>query len=239
MTTTLNPADLSGVTLSNGNLTATYASTTYGQSRSTTSKSTGKWHVEFTINAVTVNGFPKLGVASASHTFTNWCGQDLNSCGLNDSHFSYLNSSPVNLLTTAYNFHNSDVIAVEVDLTGNLIYFQNFTQGSGWSASRDISTMTNSPFFVDVNLMSASEQVTVNFGATAFSVALQSGFAAWDTGGGATPKLCRQGNMDGIGSGGPFFSNPLARSVLGWRPSIVTARRKLIVPRHAELRLAA
>lgn len=45
-------------------------------------------------------------------------------------------------------------------------------------------------------------------------------------------------NLDGLSSSGGFFRNPLARSQLGWRPSIVTARRKLILPRHIERRAA-
>lgn len=58
------------------------------------------------------------------------------------------------------------------------------------------------------------------------------------TAGGGSP-LRRNSSLDGLGASGPFFSNPLARSVLGWRPSIVAVKRKLIVPSRPELRLAA
>lgn len=61
---------------------------------------------------------------------------------------------------------------------------------------------------------------------------------AQGTAGGGSP-LRLNSSLDGLGASGPFFSNPLARSVLGWRPSIVTARRKLIVPSRQIERLAA
>lgn len=40
------------------------------------------------------------------------------------------------------------------------------------------------------------------------------------SGGGATASLFRQNNLTGIGSGGPFFQNPLTRSILGWRKTL-------------------
>lgn len=41
-------------------------------------------------------------------------------------------------------------------------------------------------------------------------------------GGGATQSLFRPSLLNGIGSGGPFFNNPIGRSMLGWRPKLVT-----------------
>jgi hypothetical protein len=43
-------------------------------------------------------------------------------------------------------------------------------------------------------------------------------------GGGGSSSLFRQPLLNGLGSGGPFFSNPLGRSMLGWRkPRLVLA----------------
>lgn len=39
-------------------------------------------------------------------------------------------------------------------------------------------------------------------------------------------KLFRQSDLNGLGSGGPFFNNPLGRSMLGWVPTL----KGLLVP---------
>lgn len=100
-----------------------------------------------------------------------------------------------------------------------------------------------------------NDQVQLNFNAGAqraagaANVALQYSLASdiWAAAGvdilaasaGGGTKLRRNASLDGLGASGPFFSNPLARSVLGWRPSIVAVKRKLIIPPRNELRLAA
>lgn len=59
-------------------------------------------------------------------------------------------------------------------------------------------------------------------------------------GAGGGSKLRRNSSLSGLGASGPFFHDPLSgKSQLGWRPSLVAVKRKLIVPpRHIE-RLAA
>src|SRR4029077_9186374 len=144
-----NAGDLSGITLSGGNLTATYASTTNAQVRSVAGHSTGKYHFEFTIGSMGGAGVDLLGIASASHVFSNYCGQDLNSCAANDTGADYLNAAPIDNerdgIGNPMTWTAGDVVAMEVDLDGSTIKWQNFTQHPGaWTnAPRDISTMTN------------------------------------------------------------------------------------------------
>lgn len=57
--------------------------------------------------------------------------------------------------------------------------------------------------------------------------------------GGGSP-LRRNSSLSGLGASGPFFHDPLSgKSQIGWRPSLVAVKRKLIVPPRHELRLAA
>lgn len=46
------------------------------------------------------------------------------------------------------------------------------------------------------------------------------------TGGGSTSSLFRQSLLNGLGSPGPLFNNPLGRSMIGWVPSL----KGLLVP---------
>lgn len=46
-------------------------------------------------------------------------------------------------------------------------------------------------------------------------------------GGGSTQSLFRPSLLNGIGSGGPFFNNPIGRSMLGWVPTL----KGLLIPK--------
>lgn len=86
---------------------------------------------------------------------------------------------------------------------------------------------------------SASVALTEAFtGAGRGSISAGVDVLAAPAGGGA--KLRFNSNVDGLGASGGFFRDPLGgKSQLGWRPSLVAVKRKLIVqPRH-DLRLAA
>lgn len=185
-----NSLDKSGITLTNGDLTATYASTTNAQVRSHNSHSTGKYHFELVVNALTSVGFPVVGIASASHVFTNYCGQDLNSVGFSDGHLCYLNGGATAIAGTSGDLLPTisigDHIAVEPDLDNKFLYVQNFTTHPGeWNRTgglgtpMDISTMTNAPFFICVNLKTAGDQVTIITDPAAFLVTPTAGHGAW------------------------------------------------------------
>jgi hypothetical protein len=53
--------------------------------------------------------------------------------------------------------------------------------------------------------------------------------------GGGAQGIKRNSSLSGLGASGPFFHDPLAgKRSLGWRPSLVAVKRKLILPRHIE-----
>ena len=72
---TLNSSDMAaGIVLSNGDLTASYGSSSYKGVRSTTSKSWGLFYVEFTVDAGYNNEGPIVGISTQGTTLTNYPG---------------------------------------------------------------------------------------------------------------------------------------------------------------------
>lgn len=138
---------------------------------------------------------------------------------------------------------NSNSAAVTItSASGNMVTGVFITIASGI-----INSTNNNNVFIDNS--GTSSDAAGNYASGAASVALSAAISAsgvWNAAGcdilaagAATSPLRRNASLDGLGASGPFFSNPLARSVLGWRPSIVAVRRKLIVPLRHEERLAA
>jgi hypothetical protein len=170
--TTWNPADKNAnVTLSGGNLTATQtAASTDGAVRGTTSKSTGKWHFEVYV-AAGATGRPSMGIANSS--------QSLSASNGADSAVIFQNGTPViagvsQPLVTAMT--TPGYMAIEVDLDNSDIYFQ-FNGGSR-DGPYDISGISG-PFFPFVCVFNTGNSGVANFGQSAFSVAVTSGYSAW------------------------------------------------------------
>lgn len=178
--TTWNPSDkAAGITLSNGNLTALNSSGG-GQNgvRSVTGHSTGKYHVEFTINAIGA-GVVQVGFASASWSLATYLGLNTDSAALGSGHFYYFNGT-TNTGSVAFNFHVSDVIAAEIDFGAKIVRFQNFTQSSGWTSDIDISTLTNTPWFIAFQADNGDGgRATLNSGGSAYSVTPTAEFGNW------------------------------------------------------------
>lgn len=195
-TTTLNPADkAANATLSNGNLTITTNTTPYSAARSTTSKTTGKSYFEVTINAVGGTTAFGWGVADASATLTSIPGFDADGTGYSifDSSFRWNNSSSPKSLGT---LTNSSVVGVALDMTNKNAWIigpslvwdgtvgdnpdtnTGGLNGSGFYNGQ-LNTMLGGSVFAMVSVYNNS-QGTVNFGATAFTYTVPSGFSAWD-----------------------------------------------------------
>ena len=168
--TTLNPSDkAAAVTLSNGNLTAT--SSSLGNVRSTTSKSSGSWHFEVTINS-TASSYPGMGVANATATLSNYIGVDNNSIGYYPPTAAgdvYQN----NAIIASIGQYTSGTVAIEINATTRQIWFQH-TSGS---RQGPYTINATGDLFAFVSLFGG--QATVNFGASAFAITPTSGFAAW------------------------------------------------------------
>lgn len=188
-TTTWNPSDKNtGVTLSNGNLTATNNNNVQPQGvRAVDEQSTGKFYWEYVFNT-TNNVCDAVGICSAScplNTQMNFSsgqgyavvvpytgGQIYNS-----------GSSPAALGTIS----NGSLIGVAVDCTARQIWFRLGASGN-WNNSGTANPATGTggivlsnfsgPVYPLGQVASTNSQITANFGATSFTGAVPSGFTA-------------------------------------------------------------
>ena len=174
-----NPADAaSGFTFSNSNLTWTNTSSQQVV-RSTTSRTTGKYYFEATV--VSAGGTNRVGVATATESLTAAFGADANGAAYYDmGAVSYNNSVYCNGST----YTAGDIIGVAVDLTNDLLYF---SKNGAWQCSFNPSAGTGGMPIMNAALFAASatylgggsRSMTANFGKTAFSYTIPTGFSAW------------------------------------------------------------
>lgn len=189
--TTWNPSDKStNVTLSNGNLTATgsEASGIYFWSRSTTSKNSGKHYLESTVGSfgggAPSGGFAAaLGTALVGSNLNDYLGQAANTSAYYDDGSVYVNNAVVATLAA---YVNGDVIGLALDLdAGKGWYSKNgvFASGNpaaGTGAHFTFTAGTTLYAGFTLHIESPADQITTNFGATAFNASPPSGFIAWD-----------------------------------------------------------
>ena len=179
---------IANATTSLGDLKATVTGAS-GRARSSASLPSGKSYCEVTVNATGGTGF---GVGIANTSETNYVGGTANSIGtLQDGNIytnnSYVTSSkvsegsPVALAT-------SDVVQIAVDLPNNKIWIA--VNGGTWNTyltgdpaagtgSMDLSTVTGTKYLYFEGDISGPA-VTVNFGLSAFTYTIPTGFSAWD-----------------------------------------------------------
>jgi len=172
---TWNPADkAAGITLSNGNLTATSTSGINQNVRSTAS-SPGK----FVFSATKVAGSKTaIGVANAAKSLTEGAWATTNSVGYySDGGVGYGNGSPA----TYAPYSNGDVIMVAGDaVAGKVWFYKNGVcqGGDPVAGTGGISIASGSPLYALFNAEPAGASMTANFGATPFSSAVPAGFSA-------------------------------------------------------------
>jgi hypothetical protein len=177
--TTWNPADrATGITLSGGNLIATVTGAGISDRlvRSTTSKTAGKWHFEITVNANGLPGRPDIGIANAAESLAAGAlGDSADSIGyygVANGSVIY-NSVSVGSLPT---FGPGDTVAIELDADGDLVYFQKL--GQARSAGFSVAGISGA-YFAALGLFQTGDECSVNFGQTAFLVAVTGGYSAW------------------------------------------------------------
>jgi hypothetical protein len=199
---TWNPADNSSATLSNGNLTAAFqTSSAWNSIRSTNpgTKTSGKWHVEATATSIINNGW-MFGVADSSAAIANYCGSDTHGMSVQmanttNFYYVYLNGSQVTN-KSGVTIGVGDVLAIEVDITNKLLWFQNATRGTGWSdaafgftgnPASGTSGISFSSVVTTGGVMlmgsgqyysSTANTLTLNVGPS-FVATVSSGFSAW------------------------------------------------------------
>lgn len=213
--TTWNPADTSAnMTLSNGNLTATSTNFSVG-TRAAAGLNSGKSYFEVTManGASTADGIG-IGLASASLAATlpvGTAGVAPNSIFVNG----------VSVLAFP-GITNGSIIGIAVDLTAQLIWFRIAPSGN-WNNSGtanpatgtggvSISSISSGALYPIYQVGAATgHSATANFGASAFSGAVPSGFiSGWGTGisvaagtGAGGDQITSQGSLQLVpGSGG-------------------------------------
>ena len=187
MTTTWNPSDQTGGTLSNSNLT--YAQGAGGgttvQVRSTTANVSGKYYIEVTVGAVGGVSYwgPSLadaGVALASSQLITW--------GANGDVYYKLGIGGQTSKGTIATYTTGDVLCLAFDLAGN---FYGRKNGGNWNNSGTCNPTTGAGALTftptsSMRLMQginvnggATANFTLNAGATSFAYAIPSGFSSW------------------------------------------------------------
>jgi hypothetical protein len=180
---TWNPADFgSALTLSGGNLTATYSSGSNCGGRATTSHSTtGKYYFEqlwTTVNAGTNS--PMGGIVAATWPFLNATFNAANAWGIQSSPaFSYGNGS---FAASGVTFANGDIMGCAVDFAAGNIWF---AKNNVWINSGNPSAGTNPAWtgvtgtlFPAVRITTVGV-VTARFALASFTYTPPTGFGIW------------------------------------------------------------
>ena len=179
-----NPSDQVNTTLSNGNLTATSQGTSGGV-RATCSVSTGqKIYWEITLATIT-SANTITGCARSTANLANMAGLGTNNAAVMFGNGTInINAGFAGSIGTR---SSGDVIGIAVDFTGGLIWFRVAPAGN-WNGSGtanpatgaggfSISGITGGPLYPNFsNTNLAGEVATANFGASAFTGAVPSGF---------------------------------------------------------------
>ncbi|MBA7630057.1 hypothetical protein ES703_37565 [subsurface metagenome] len=174
---TWNPDDKSAnITLSNGNLTAQAIAVGWKSVRSTLGKSSGKWYWEVTIDVlITAN---MVGIMTADGNLNSYAGSDAYG-------YSYSGQGGWkwhNGVNTAYgdSYAATDVISVALDLDNGKIWW---AKNGTWQAGGDPGAGTgeaysglSGTFHAGCSPYTNGNKMTANFGASAFSYSVPSGF---------------------------------------------------------------
>lgn len=183
--TTFNPSDKSStVTLSGGNLTATYA-TSYGGVRSISSYTSGKKYMEWFVN-VGVNAFDSaFGVANATADLT--AVTTTGEAGYFEGDTTIFGNNGT-VLTGLSTYSQLITMGMAVDFGNLKIWFRN--NGGNWNnnpsgdpvanvGGGDISFITGPIFAWALGNGANLASLTANFGSTAYSFTPPTGYTNW------------------------------------------------------------
>jgi hypothetical protein len=178
MAYTWNPSDKSAsITLSGSDLVASNSDASTNHSvRAIRGKSTGKWYWEITVNFATANNGSEIGAGSSSvgldglmrNSATGWTFQENGYYGNN---FTYFNAGLV--------WATGDIISVAIDMDAGKIWWRkNGTWTSGNPADGSSPKFSNlSGTVYPMCSAKGTTQYTANFGDSAFTYSVPSGFA--------------------------------------------------------------
>lgn len=197
------------ITLSGSNLIATCNSSVFGGVRAADRQVTGKHYWEYTFNSVSgsTGGAGVLSPTYALNNSSGWLAAAIGACGLAFGGLVAVDGSTSNLTVggtagSTVNFGtitNGTVVCVAADGGGRLIWFRLGAAGN-WNAlaGRDPATGTGGistgylgiaiPICPAVLLSTNTNQITANFGDTAFTGTAPSGFTSGFTAGVSIPN---------------------------------------------------
>jgi hypothetical protein len=194
---TWNPSDNSNLTLTNGNLTASAATTvsTFHSIRGTLSHTGSvKEYFEYTAGAMDTNHGFMMGIANSTASLTTFLGAGTNGYSMQcdaGADFYYNGAFTSNGMAACVVGH---VMAVAVDIGAKKIWVADLTAATGWNVGSggtqdpgtgaggiSISGVT-APLFIGFSGYDGTtpDTVTLNVGATSFTGTIPSGFSAWD-----------------------------------------------------------
>jgi hypothetical protein len=186
--TTWNPSDKgAGVTLSNGDLTATFPDIGDQSVRSTTARTTGKWYFECTSDwtQVGTNSAQRIpGIMTATANLDSWAGSDTQGYGIryhigSADWLILFNGGSTVIGGSAV---DGDVLGICLDLDNNFLYATH----NGVALLGDPSALTGGQAIATDTWYAANSggngtpSITGNFGATAFAFGPPTGFTSWD-----------------------------------------------------------
>jgi hypothetical protein len=160
----------SNVTLSGGNLAASFAAAANIMVRAGVSVSLGKYYWEVTIGTAGANA-PIVGIARSSATLSGYLGSDGNGWGYQTN-----GNKVAGAVGTAYGatFTTGDIIGVLLDLDAGTLSFTKNGTSQGIAFSGLAGALFPAASGDGVTLVT----VTANFGATAFSHAAPAGYVS-------------------------------------------------------------
>lgn len=177
---TWNPSDMNGaMTLSNGNLTivSAIAATGAGNIRATHGKTSGKWYWEIKLDAGGTTLF--AGIASKSYPITSveYIGSSSDALKIRAYYGNNGNKLPENVSYGATSAVGDTIgVAMNLDI-GTLEFYKNgVSMGVSHTNLQGMGEVF--PFFKSMGTVSRT--ITANFGATAFSYPIPSGFKAYN-----------------------------------------------------------
>jgi hypothetical protein len=200
ITTTWNPSDISGLTLSNSNLTATSTANAPQTVRSTTSKSSGTYCWSLTATTITPNW--DVGLANASYvlTATNGLGGDTNGLGFDPNssgagiQATYYNNASLNS-TTGTLSSNGEVVMQCADFGAHLIWSTDAAMvgamgANSWNNSSSCNPTVaacgvsfsglTGPYFITFNELDTGGIGILGTTSASLPYSLPAGFSAWD-----------------------------------------------------------
>lgn len=171
-------------TLSTDKLTYTANGTAASSgAKSNTAKTTGKWYFEVTLTNLQTGGQTGIALADIAATYADM-GSSLATKGI----VEYLNTGDVyangsqkgNANGGQRVPHTSDVIGVSVDVDNHEVWYQNLTTGGTRQGPFAAVAEASYEAMITTNATTGTNGVfTFNFGETAFTGTVPTGFTAW------------------------------------------------------------